>query len=91
MSYVEATSTSLRKTGQIKLHGPAAFAGMRVFGEHAMAVVPVEFVDQFAVDIDFVIVVHSRQQADFCAFGRDAINCRRDHIAGAEPAVCIHA
>ena len=32
MSYIEATDTSLRKTGQIKLHGPAAFAGMRKAG-----------------------------------------------------------
>ncbi len=32
MNYVEATETSLRKTGQIKLHGPAAFAGMRKAG-----------------------------------------------------------
>jgi len=29
MSYIEATDASLRKTGQIKLHGPGAFAGMR--------------------------------------------------------------
>ena len=32
MSYVEATDTSLRKTGQIKLHGPNGFAGMRKAG-----------------------------------------------------------
>src|SRR6201986_4761792 len=32
MSYVEASDVSLRKTGQIKLHGPAAFAGMRKAG-----------------------------------------------------------
>src|SRR6185437_1647158 len=32
MSYVEASDTSLRKTGQIKLHGPAAFASMRKAG-----------------------------------------------------------
>src|ERR1700740_1691370 len=32
MSYIEATDTSLRKTGQIKLHGPGAFAGMRKAG-----------------------------------------------------------
>src|ERR1700709_1957092 len=32
MSYIEATDTSLRKTGQIKLHGPAGFAGMRKAG-----------------------------------------------------------
>ena len=32
MSYIEATDASLRKTGQIKLHGPAAFAGMRKAG-----------------------------------------------------------
>ena len=32
MSYVEASSAPLRKTGQIKLHGPEAFAGMRKAG-----------------------------------------------------------
>src|ERR1700729_2224307 len=32
MNYVEATDTSLRKTGQIKLHGPGGFAGMRKAG-----------------------------------------------------------
>ena len=32
MSYIDATDTSLRKTGQIKLHGPGAFAGMRKEG-----------------------------------------------------------
>jgi methionyl aminopeptidase len=32
MSYIEATDTSLRKTGQIKLHGPSGFVGMRKAG-----------------------------------------------------------
>src|ERR1700682_4459651 len=32
MNYVEASSAPLRKTGQIKLHGPEAFAGMRKAG-----------------------------------------------------------
>jgi methionyl aminopeptidase len=32
MSYVEAASAPLRKTGQIKLHGPDGFAGMRRAG-----------------------------------------------------------
>ena len=32
MSYVEASSAPLRKTGQIKLHGAEAFAGMRKAG-----------------------------------------------------------
>ncbi len=32
MTYVDASDTSLRKTGQIKLHGPEAFAGMRKAG-----------------------------------------------------------
>src|SRR5216684_1180179 len=32
MSYVEATDTSQRKTGQIKLHGLSGFAGMRKAG-----------------------------------------------------------
>ncbi|ABD86153.1 type I methionyl aminopeptidase [Rhodopseudomonas palustris] len=33
MSYVDASETSVRKTGQIKLHGPNAFAGMRKAGQ----------------------------------------------------------
>jgi len=32
MSYVDASDSPRRKTGQIKLHGPAAFAGMRKAG-----------------------------------------------------------
>jgi methionyl aminopeptidase len=32
MNYIEAAQAPLRKTGQIKLHGPAAFAGMRKAG-----------------------------------------------------------
>ncbi len=32
MSYVEAALAPMRKTGQIKLHGPQAFAGMRKAG-----------------------------------------------------------
>ena len=32
MTYVEAATAPLRKTGQIKLHGPEAFAGMRRAG-----------------------------------------------------------
>jgi methionyl aminopeptidase len=32
MSYVDASLAPLRKTGQIKLHGPAAFEGMRKAG-----------------------------------------------------------
>ena len=35
MSYIEATDTSQRKTGQIKLHGASGFAGMRKAGEAA--------------------------------------------------------
>ena len=32
MNYIDATDTAQRKTGQIKLHGAAAFAGMRKAG-----------------------------------------------------------
>src|SRR5260370_29949573 len=32
MSYIEAIDPSLRKTGQIKLHGQSGFAGMRKAG-----------------------------------------------------------
>ena len=33
MTYVDAAAAPLRKTGQIKIHGPAAFAGMRKAGQ----------------------------------------------------------
>jgi methionyl aminopeptidase len=33
MTYVDAAVAPLRKTGQIKIHGPAAFAGMRKAGQ----------------------------------------------------------
>ncbi len=35
MTYVDAAAAPLRKTGQIKLYGPAAFAGMRKAGRLA--------------------------------------------------------
>jgi methionyl aminopeptidase len=35
MSYVDAALAPQRKTGQIKLHGPAAFEGMRRAGRLA--------------------------------------------------------
>ncbi|MBN8966426.1 MAG: M24 family metallopeptidase, partial [Rhizobiales bacterium] len=35
MTYVEAVASPLRKTGQIKLHGKEAFAGMRKAGQLA--------------------------------------------------------
>ena len=33
MTYVDAAVAPLRKTGQIKLHGPEAFEGMRKAGQ----------------------------------------------------------
>jgi methionyl aminopeptidase len=64
MSYVEASDTSLRKTGQIKLHGPGAFAGMRKAGALVAKCldeltdivgpgVPTERIDQFVRDFAF--------------------------------------
>ena len=65
MTYVDATSAPLRKTGQIKLYGPDAFAGMRKAGQlvaecldmltHEVAAgVPTERIDrlvfEFAMD-----------------------------------------
>ena len=35
MTYIDATLAPLRKTGQIKLHGPEAFEGMRKAGRAA--------------------------------------------------------
>ena len=35
MNYVDAAIAPLRKTGQIKIHGPAAFEGMRKAGRLA--------------------------------------------------------
>ena len=32
MTYVDAAAAPLRKTGQIKIHGPEGFAGMRKAG-----------------------------------------------------------
>jgi methionyl aminopeptidase len=64
MSYVEATDTSLRKTGQIKLHGPGAFAGMRKAGalvakcldeltDIVKAGVPTSDIDEFVREFAF--------------------------------------
>src|SRR6201995_5564920 len=47
MSYIEATDTSLRKTGQIKLHGASGFAGMRKAGA------PTSVIDEFVRDFAF--------------------------------------
>ncbi len=65
MSYVDAAAAPLRKTGQIKIHGPAAFDGMRKAGqltarcldmltEHVRPGVPTDTIDrlvyEFAMD-----------------------------------------
>ena len=61
MTYVDATLAPLRKTGQIKIHGPAAFAGMRKAGqltarcldmlaEHVAPGVPTEKIDRLVFD-----------------------------------------
>ncbi|KRR29469.1 type I methionyl aminopeptidase [Bradyrhizobium retamae] len=64
MSYIEATDTSLRKTGQIKLHGASGFAGMRRAGalvarcldeltDVVKAGVPTSRIDEFVRDFAF--------------------------------------
>src|SRR3954452_666435 len=64
MSYIEASDTSLRKTGQIKLHGPSGFAGMRKAGalvakcldeltDIVKAGVPTARIDEFFRDFAF--------------------------------------
>ena len=64
MSYVEASETSLRKTGQIKLHGPSAFAGIRKAGalvakcldeltDIVAPGVPTSTIDEFVRDFAF--------------------------------------
>ena len=65
MTYVDAAVAPLRKTGQIKIHGPAAFAGMRKAGRlvaecldllarHVKPGVPTDMLDrmvyEFAMD-----------------------------------------
>jgi len=61
MTYVDAAVAPLRKTGQIKIHGPAAFEGMRKAGqlvarcldmltEHVKAGVPTETIDRLVFD-----------------------------------------
>src|SRR5437588_746844 len=64
MSYIEATDVSLRKTGQIKLHGASGFAGMRKAGalvakcldeltDIVKAGVPTSRIDEFVRDFAF--------------------------------------
>ena len=61
MTYVDAAVAPLRKTGQIKIHGPAAFEGMRKAGqlvarcldmltEHVQPGVPTEKIDRLVFD-----------------------------------------
>ncbi len=61
MTYVDAAVAPLRKTGQIKIHGPAAFEGMRKAGqlvarcldmltEHVRAGVPTETIDRLVLE-----------------------------------------
>ena len=61
MTYVDAAATPLRKTGQIKIHGPAAFEGMRRAGqltarcldmltEHVQPGVPTDTIDRLVHD-----------------------------------------
>jgi methionyl aminopeptidase len=61
MTYVDATVAPLRKTGQIKIHGPEAFAGMRKAGKLAAECldqlvplvkpgVPTEQIDRFVFE-----------------------------------------
>ena len=61
MTYVDAAVAPLRKTGQIKIHGPAAFEGMRKAGqlvarcldmltEHVGPGVPTERIDKLVFD-----------------------------------------
>ena len=47
MTYVDAAITPLRKTGQIKIYGPAAFEGMRKAGRLAA-----ECLDMLASEIN---------------------------------------
>jgi methionyl aminopeptidase len=61
MTYVDAAVAPLRKTGQIKIHGPAAFEGMRKAGqlvarcldlqtEHVRPGVPTENYDKLVLE-----------------------------------------
>ncbi len=61
MTYVDAAVAPLRKTGQIKIHGPAAFEGMRKAGQlvarcldmltdHVRPGVPTEKIDRLVFD-----------------------------------------
>ncbi len=61
MTYVEAATAPMRKTGQIKLHGPEGFAGMRRAGqlvaevldllsEHVQPGVPTEDLDKLVLE-----------------------------------------
>jgi methionyl aminopeptidase len=65
MTYVEAATAPLRKTGQIKLHGPEGFAGMRRAGR-----LVAEVLDQLADRVEPGVTTESLDQFVF-EFARD--------------------
>ena len=65
MTYVEAATAPLRKTGQIKLHGPEGFAGMRRAGR-----LVAEVLDELADRVEPGVTTESLDQFVF-EFARD--------------------
>ncbi len=65
MTYVEAATAPLRKTGQIKLHGPEGFAGMRKAGR-----LVAEVLDQLADRVEPGVTTESLDRFVF-EFARD--------------------
>ena len=78
MTYVEAATAPLRKTGQIKLHGPEDFAGMRRAGR-----LVAEVLDQLADRVEPGVTTE--------ALDRFVFEFARDHGALPAHARCIAA
>jgi methionyl aminopeptidase len=101
MSYVEASDVSLRKTGQIKLHGPSGFAGMRKAGalvakcldeltDIVRPGLPTSEIDEFVRDFAFR---HGAYPATLMYRGYRYSTCTSiNHVVGtAIPAGCMRS
>jgi methionyl aminopeptidase len=75
MTYVEAATAPLRKTGQIKLHGPEGFAGMRRAG-------------QLVAEVLDLLVEHVRPGITTLELDRLVLEFALDH--GALPATLMY-
>ena len=84
MTYVDATVAPLRKTGQIKIHGPAAFEGMRKAGRLAA-----ECLDMLAGEIGPGVTTEHIDQLVY-EFGMDHHAAAGDFDVSRLPEIDLH-